>query len=112
MIQVESTSKNGLMVVRVTGRLDAAASNEFEQACGSAVAAGARSLILEVSQLRYVSSAGLRVVLSAAKAVQGKGGTLRVAGLGGMVREVFEISGFSGLFSQHESVEAAVAAAG
>jgi len=112
VIQVESTSKNGLMVVRVTGRLDAAASNEFEQACGSAVAAGARSLILEVSQLRYVSSAGLRVVLSAAKAVQGKGGTLRVAGLGGMVREVFEISGFSGLFSQHESVEAAVAAAG
>jgi anti-anti-sigma factor len=80
--------------------------------CESAVAAGAQSLILEVSQLRYVSSAGLRVVLSAGKAVQGKGGTLRLAGLGGMVREVFEISGFSGLFPQHESVDAAVAAAG
>ncbi len=112
MIQVESTSKNDITVVRVTGRLDAATSNEFEQACGNAVAAGAQSLILEISQLRYVSSAGLRVVLSAAKVVQGKGGVLRVAGLGGMVREVFEISGFSGLFPQHESVEAAIAAAG
>ena len=112
MIQVESTVKNNVTVVRVTGRLDAATSNEFEQACAGAVSAGAQTLILEVSQLRYVSSAGLRVVLSAAKAVQGKGGTLRVAGLGGMVREVFEISGFSGLFPQHESVEAALAAAG
>ena len=112
MIQIESTSKNTVMVVRVTGRLDAATSNEFEQVCESAVAAGAQSLILEVSQLRYVSSAGLRVVLSAGKAVQGKGGTLRLAGLNGMVREVFEISGFSGLFPQHESVEAAVAEAG
>lgn len=110
MIEVESTSKNNVTVVRVTGRLDAATSGEFEQACEQAIAAGAHTLILEVGQLRYVSSAGLRVVLSAAKAVQGKGGTLCVAGLGGMVREVFEISGFSGLFPQHESVEAAVAA--
>ena len=92
MIQIESTSKNTVMVVRVTGRLDAATSNEFEQVCEGAVAAGAQSLILEVSQLRYV--------------------TLRLAGLGGMVREVFEISGFSGLFPQHESVDAAVAETG
>lgn len=111
MIEVQSTSKSHVVVVRVTGRLDAATSTELEQACERAMAAGAQNLILEVSELRYVSSAGLRVVLSAAKAAQSKGGMLRVAGLGGMVREIFEISGFSGLFPQHESVQAALAAA-
>ncbi len=112
MVEFEPTDKSELVVVRVAGRLDAATSSELEEACGRAVAGGARSLILEMSGLRYVSSAGLRVVLSAAKSVQGKGGTLRIAGLSGMAREVFDISGFTGLFPQHESVEAALAAAG
>ncbi len=109
VIQVEPTTKSNVMLVRLTGRLDAAASTEFEDACTRAFAAGARDLVLDLSQLRYVSSAGLRVILSAAKTLQAKGGTLRLAGLGGTVREVFEICGFSGLFAQYESVEAAVA---
>ncbi len=108
VIQVEPTAKSNVLVVRLTGRLDAAASGEFEDACGRAFAAGAQNLVLDVSELRYVSSAGLRVILSAAKTLQSRGGTLRLAGLGGMVREVFEISGFSSLFPQYESVEAAV----
>ncbi len=112
MPEVECTGKQGVFVIRIAGRLDAAASTELEGACSRAIAGGAQTLILDMSGLRYVSSAGLRVVLSAAKDLQGRGGLLRIAGLSGMAREVFDLSGLTTLFPQHDSVETALSAAG
>ena len=56
-----------------------------------AVLAGARKAALDFSKLDYISSAGLRVLLGAAKQLRASGGTLRIFGMNQSVREVFEI---------------------
>ena len=55
---------------------------------------GADSLILDFSRLDYISSAGLRVLLSAHKAMSGKGG-MKVKNVNEIVREVFDVTGFA-----------------
>lgn len=56
------------------------------------------SMILNMAQLEYVSSAGLRVLKRAHFAMRRKGGTLSLRNVGKMVMEVFEVTGFAGLF--------------
>ena len=56
--------------------------------------AGAESLVLDFSKLDYISSAGLRVLLSAHKAMSGKGG-MKVTNVNDIVQEVFEVTGFA-----------------
>jgi len=56
------------------------------------------SLVLDFSKLEYISSAGLRVLLSAHKAMGGKGG-MRVTHVNEIVREVFEVTGFADILN-------------
>ena len=67
-------------------------------------------LVLDLSRLEYISSAGLRVLMLARKQAQVQGGTLVVAALGPMLREIFEISRFSAVFDIYPSVRDALAA--
>ena len=60
--------------------------------------AGNDRLLIELSQLEYISSAGLRVLLVVAKRIQQKGGKVVLCALVPNVKEVFEISGFSSIF--------------
>jgi anti-anti-sigma factor len=109
-MEIDISRQDDIPIVRVAGRVDAAMASEFEQQCAAALAGGARSLVLDLAGVRYISSAGLRGVLATGQALAARGGKLHVAGLAGIVREIFEISGFHHLFPQHSSVEAAVAA--
>jgi anti-anti-sigma factor len=56
-------------------------------------------LLVDFKALDYISSAGLRVLLATAKRLSSEGGSLRICHLNDTVREVFEISGFSTIFS-------------
>ena len=69
---------------------------------------GAKKVLLDFSSLDYISSAGLRVLLGAAKQLRAKGGTLGMFGLNQSVQEVFEISGFSSILSVYPTEDAAV----
>lgn len=93
------------------GRLDSATAPAFETEF-MASAEGADRLLIDFSGLTYISSAGLRVVLKAAKKMQSKGGRVALCSLGPQVAEVFEISGFSSLsiFSIHPERDSALAA--
>jgi anti-anti-sigma factor len=66
-----------------------------QQTLDGILAGGAQKVVVDFTALDYVSSAGLRVLLGAAKKLQGAGKGLRLFGLNETVREVFEISGFS-----------------
>jgi anti-anti-sigma factor len=81
-------------VVSVKGRMDAVSSPEFEKEMAVSIAEGNNVLILDLVALDYISSAGLRSILTITKKLKGKDGKLLIAGLKGMVKEVFEISGF------------------
>ena len=78
------------------GRLDTITSPDLESEINKATPDEAK-LILDLAKLDYISSAGLRVLLGAAQAMDGKGDMV-VRNLNQSVREVFDLTGFSNLF--------------
>ncbi len=85
-------------LIEVPSRLDSTNAGEFEQLCRNSVGTQAVELELDFRQVAYVSSAGLRGVLAIGKELQARGGSVHLLNLAGMVRQIFEISGFLALF--------------
>ncbi|MBW1734164.1 MAG: STAS domain-containing protein [Deltaproteobacteria bacterium] len=104
----DNGKQKGFLVIGVEGRMDAVTTPEFEQTLGDRIDEGETRLIVDLSALEYISSAGLRGILTGVKKVNAKGGEMIFTGLRDAVREVFEISGFSTIIPTHESVEAAL----
>ena len=77
---------------------------------GEGVTPAGTRVILDLSGLEYISSAGLRVLLIVAKKVQQAQGKVALCGLTPNVREIFAISGFDAIFSIQPDAAAAIAA--
>ncbi len=88
--------------------MDAENAPQFEQKCRACIAEGLTGVIVDLGELAYVSSMGLRAFVSVAKTLQDKGGALRICRLKGLVKQVFEITGLLERFPVYESVEAAL----
>lgn len=99
-----------VVVVRLAGRLDSSAAPAAEERLTSAVAGEAPRVAIDMSQLSYVSSAGLRVLLVVGKKVQQAKGKLALGGLGANVRDVFTATGFDTILTIVPDAAAAVAA--
>ncbi len=107
---IESTKIGGVVVWAPKGRIDAAAAPNLEQEMMSSIGKGAEDVVLDLSRTRYMSSAGLRVVLVVARDLQAKDGRFAVCGLNDEVKELFEVSGFSLIVNIVADRDAAVAA--
>ena len=83
--------------IALEGRLDTMTAPELEAALNDSVD-GAESLTMDFSKLEYISSAGLRVLLSAHKAMTAKGG-MKVTNVNEIVQEVFEVTGFADILT-------------
>ena len=81
-------------VLLLTGRLDGATCDTLAARIDALVAEGRAQLLLDCSGIAYVSSAGLRVLLTGAKRTKAAGGSLSCCSLQPMVRQVFDLSGF------------------
>ena len=92
-MKIEKSVKDGRVCYALEGRLDTTTAPELEEALKQGLE-GATGLTMDFSKLDYISSAGLRVLLSAHKAMSDKGG-MKVTHVNEMVREVFEVTGFS-----------------
>ena len=79
------------------GRLDTMTAPELEAELNASLK-DAESLVLDFSKLEYISSAGLRVLLSAHKAMSGKGG-MKVTNVNEIVAEVFEVTGLADILT-------------
>ena len=108
-MEISTRQSNDIHIVGIAGSLDSTTSPEAQKALDQ-VLAGARKVVLDFSKLDYISSAGLRVLLGAAKKLRGSGETLRMFGLNQSVREVFEISGFSTILAVYPSEAEALGA--
>ena len=112
-MQVTAVRHADVLVVAVTGRIDYMNAENFKSALQPHLAncaAGGDRVVLDLSQLEYVSSAGLRVLMIAAKDVRAKKGTLVAVLLQPVVREIFEISRFTLVFDTFDSVQDALRA--
>ncbi len=108
-MEISTRTSNDTHIVAIAGNLDSSTSPEAQKAL-DAVLVSARKVALDFSELDYISSAGLRVLLCAAKRLRASGGTLRMFGLNQSVREVFEISGFSTILPVYPSEAEAIGA--
>ncbi len=86
------------VVLEPQGRIDSSTSKSFEERLMQALDRGPTAVIVDLSNVEYVSSAGLRVLLVAAKKIKSAGNQLILCGLSSHIREVFDISGFSAIF--------------
>ena len=94
---IEKAQNNGALTLALEGRLDTVTAPQLEAELKTALE-GAKSLTLDFSKLDYISSAGLRVLLSAHKIMAGKGG-MKVTNVNEIVREVFEVTGFADILT-------------
>jgi len=110
-VQVETRA--GIDIVRPAGRIDSSNAGAFERAVGEVLDRDCRRLVLDFSQIEYISSAGLRSTLIAGKRMRAvAGGALVLCSLAPQVREIFEISGFVAIFTICAGLEEALAACG
>jgi anti-anti-sigma factor len=108
-MDIAEAKTNGVVVLSLNGRVDASNAATLEQKILALIAAGERRLVIDCAQLQYMSSAGLRVLLVAAKRLSNDG-KLGIAALSNQIRDVFDIAGFSSIFQIYHTQDEAVAA--
>ncbi|SAL87071.1 Putative anti-sigma factor antagonist BtrV [Caballeronia arvi] len=96
-MNIIETREGEVLVVAVSGRIDSTTSKQLEDVLPERVQVTPR-VLLDMSDVQYVSSAGLRVLLKAAKIARGTGHGLVLTGLLPQVLEVFQVIGFDSLF--------------
>lgn len=94
-MQIDKISEGSKLTIVPVGRVDTITAPEFEAAISYE---GVTELHFDLSRLDYISSAGLRVLLSAQKKMT-KQGSMVISGAKPVVREVFDITGFSDIFT-------------
>ena len=109
-LTVRGESKDGILVASVAGRVDGSNAQEFQEALETLVSEGATALVLDLEQLAYISSAGLRVILLISRQMQGRSGKFGVCGLTGSISEVFALSGFDKIIPIHAAQADALSA--
>jgi anti-sigma B factor antagonist len=107
-MEITEKKRENSVVLELKGRLDAASSESLWSTIDGLVDRGERYLILDFSELNYISSSGLRVLLMAARRVKAVNGKLALVSLNDQNQAVFEIAGFSSVFTVYQSQEEAV----
>ncbi len=99
-------------IISLSGRLDAYSANDLERKLDSLIDADQVQLVVNLERLEYMSSSGLRVLLAALKKVRKQQGDIKLACLKPYIKEVFDIAGFTQLFTIFDAEEAAVSSFG
>ena len=93
-MQINKNQEGNKLTLAPVGRVDTITAPELEAAI---VLDGVEELVFDLAQVDYISSAGLRVLLSAQKKMAGK--SMKIANSKPAVKEVFDITGFSDIFT-------------
>lgn len=99
-----------VLVLEVKGRIDSATAPALGARLSGALGASERRLVLDLRQLEYISSAGFRILLLAAKKAEEAGSRFVLCGVTGKVRQLFDLGGFLDLFPIQTSREDGIAA--
>ena len=95
-MEIKTKSEGAKLTIAVSGRVDTVTAPELEAALKFGEAT---CVVLDLENVPYMSSAGLRLLLSAHKTMIGKGGEFQIANVQPTVREVLDITGFSDILN-------------
>ena len=104
----ESGKEKNMKIISLEGKMDAISAPEFEDQMGEWLEQGETSFIINLGEVNYMSSAGLRSILIVAKKLKEQDGKLIFVNLREEVQKIFRISGFSSMIPTYESLEAAL----
>ena len=97
MLNIKKTAENGEAVFQLEGRLDTGSAPAFEAELKQSLD-GVKSLVLDFEKLEYISSAGLRVLLSTQK-IMNRQGSMKLVHVGEVIMEIFQVTGFSDILT-------------
>ena len=95
---INKTVNGSTLTIALEGRLDTTTSPELEKELGDSLA-GITRLVFDVSELAYISSAGLRVLLSAQKTMNSQSGSMVIRHASDEIMEIFEVTGFTDILT-------------
>jgi anti-sigma B factor antagonist len=93
MLNIQTSQHENVTLVEAAGRVDSSNANQFSEALTHVINDGHRQLVLDLSGVEYMSSAGLREIVSAVKKLNRQQGDLRLAQPSPRVMEVLELTG-------------------
>jgi anti-sigma B factor antagonist len=92
------SKENGVFILAVDGNLDAEGTQAMEEKVLALLEAGETSLLFDFSQLDYINSSGLRVLVLAYQRLKKASGRVAICGIKDYIQEVFEVSGYDKIF--------------
>jgi stage II sporulation protein AA (anti-sigma F factor antagonist) len=108
-MEIQQNTQDGVTVIAPVGRVDTTTSGSLDDALRRVVDGGARDLLVDFSDVDYISSAGLRVCLVLVKRLRELRGRLVLCSMREPVRQVFHLAGFMPLFTVEPSRDMALA---
>ncbi|HKK09971.1 MAG TPA: STAS domain-containing protein [Bacteroidales bacterium] len=106
-MELKFENKNGFTVAYVQGRVDTTNYNEFEKQMSEKIEETDGSIIINCKDMNFISSSGLRVFLMTQKKLMGAKRKLHLTNMQPAIKEIFDISGFSQIFSIFNTEEEA-----
>ena len=107
-MEITLEKQDAISVFKLNGRLDSNTSQGFEEKIFSAITDGSKQMVIDFKDIDYISSAGLRVILKATKALNREKGKIMLCSMQDYVKEVFEIAGFDAFLPIVENREEAL----
>ena len=117
-MEITVTEQKNITIVAPQGNLDATTADKVSQRISSELGNSAESdsksadMIIDLSGIEFMSSAGLRAILAATQDARTAGGDLRLAGANKNIKRVLDFSGFTKIMKYYDSVDEAVASFG
>jgi anti-sigma B factor antagonist len=98
-MDIVETSRGGVSIIEIKGRLDSKTTGELEHKILGVLEGDGQKLLVDMADLDYINSSGLRVLVMAYQRLKQSGGTLAISGTKDYILEVFEIAGYHRLFN-------------
>ncbi len=98
MVEFNVSEVDAVTVIEVKGRIDSMNAGELGEALSGEISLGKKQIVLDLAQVAYMSSAGLRELVAAYRKVQNLDGDLRIAQPSSRVLDVLEMSGLDTIF--------------
>ena len=105
MIDITSREQNGVLIVEIEGKMGSVTSPEVEEYLNSLLDKGTTKILLNLEKLEFITSTGLRVMLSTGQKLHKNGGKMAICNPNLTVKDILEMSGFSQIFNVFDTEE-------
>jgi anti-sigma B factor antagonist len=107
-MEINQSDRSGILIVEIKGSLDALTSRDAEQYLEALLERGKYEIVVDLKQVDFMSSAGLRMIMNISKETRQKGGDLRLSSPQPAVEKMLQVSGFTNFLRVFPDPESAL----